>query len=136
MTRKEAEQFIADLIAMREGASDQLASLAPSVYPTLKKSGSLVKAGTRILHDGKIFKAGVDLWDTEANNPNNAPDLWAELEYRKGIRIIRNPITVTTAFSENELGWWGDELYKSKVNNNIYTPEQYPDNWELQASDA
>lgn len=134
MTRREAERFVADLVAMREGATDQLASLAPSVYPTLKYDGSLVKVGTRILHDDMIFKAAVDLWDTESNNPDNAPDLWAELEYRVGIRIIPETITVTTAFSENELGWWGDDLYKSKVNDNVYTPEQYPTYWELQAN--
>lgn len=39
-------------------------------------------------------------------------------------------ITVTTAFSQDECGWWGDTLYRSKVNSNVYTPVVYPDNWE------
>ena len=38
---------------------------------------------------------------------------------------------VGLAFSEGEIGWWGDKLYRSKVNDNVYTPAQYPDNWEL-----
>lgn len=51
--------------------------------------------------------------------------------YREGIRIIPNPITVGLAFAKDELGWWGDTLYRSKVDNNVYTPEEYPDNWEI-----
>ena len=132
MTRKEAHSFIADLMAMREGATDQLASIAPSVYPTLKQDGSLIQAGTRIYHNGEVIKAAVALYDTETNSPENAPNLWATLEYREGIRIIPEVITVTKAFALNELGWWGDQVYKSLVSNNVYTPEQYARNWELQ----
>lgn len=132
MTRKEAKQFIESLKAIREGADDNLASLAPCVYPSLAYNGKLVKAGTRILFDGVIYKAPVDLWDTKENNPVNSPNLWAELGYKNGIRIIPTTITVTTAFSENELGLWTDgNVYKSLVNNNVYTPEQYAPNWEL-----
>ena len=135
MTRKEAEQFIADLKALREGATDKQASLAKSLYPTLKQDGSLIEAGTRIFYSGKIMKAAVSLWDTAENNPDKAPTLWAELEYREGIRIIPAQIDVTRMFAKDELGWWGDEIYKSKVDNNVYTPEQYSYNWELQGKE-
>ena len=40
-------------------------------------------------------------------------------------------ITATLAFTEGELGWWGDTLYRSKVNGNVYTPETYAGNWEM-----
>lgn len=136
MTRKEAEQFIADLKTLREEATDKQASLATSVYPALKQDGALVEAGTRILHNGKLYKAAVDLWDTEENNPDNAPDLWAELQYKNGIRIIPEQIDVTTLFALDELGWWGDVLYRSKADNNAYTPEQYPDNWALVSNET
>ena len=77
------------------------------------------------------MKAAVDLWDRAENDPDHAPTLWAALEYRDGYRIIPETITVTTAFSEGEYGWWGDVLYRSKVNSNVYTPAQYADNWEV-----
>ena len=103
------------------------------VYPTMKYDNSLIKSGTRISCDNTIYKAACDLWDTELNNPMNAPTLWVKLNYKEGIRIIPNPITVTEAFAMDELGWWGDELYKSKAATNVYTPEQYPAYWELQS---
>ena len=111
--------------------TDAEASEAVAIYPTLKQDGSLVKGGTRIQWDGMLKRAAVDLWDTVENDPDHAPALWEDILYRDGIRIIPDVITVGTAFSEGELGWWGDILYRSKVNNNVYTPAQYPENWEV-----
>lgn len=109
---------------------DKTASTAATLFPRLKENGELIRSGVRINWNGTVKKAAVDLWDTVENNPDNAPTLWADIAYKDGYRIIPETITVTTAFSEGEYGWWGDELYRSKVNSNVYTPAVYPDNWE------
>ena len=132
MTRSEAQKLIADIVKLRESATDAQASLSVSVYPTLKQNGSLIKSGTRINHNGTIIRAAVDLYDTETNSPENAPILWETLNYKNGYRIIPEVITVGTAFSKGELGWWNDELYKSLVDSNVYTPDQYAPNWSKQ----
>ena len=111
---------------------DKTASIALTLFPRLKQDGSLIKAGTRINYNGSIKRAAVDLWDTEANNPDNASTLWEDILYRDGYRIIPDVITAGTAFALDELGWWGDKLYKSLLSANVYTPEQYPRGWELQ----
>ena len=110
---------------------DQTASTAPELFPRLKGTGGLVKTGTRVCWDGVIKRAAVDLWDTAENTPDAAPNLWEDLEYRDGVRIIPAVITVGKAFARDELGWWWDTLYRSKVDANVYTPEQYPANWEV-----
>ena len=132
MTRSEAQKLITDIVKLREAATDTQASLAVSVYPTLKQDGSLIKSGTRINHNGMIIRAAVDLYDTETNSPENAPTLWEVLNYKEGYRIIPEVITVGTAFSKGELGWWNGELYESLVNSNVYTPDQYAPNWSKQ----
>lgn len=109
---------------------DATASTVPEMFPRLNGNGKLMEAGTRINWNGTVKKAAVDLWDTTENNPDNAPTLWVDLSYKDGYRIIPETITVTTAFSDGEYGWWGDTLYRSKVNSNVYTPAVYPDNWE------
>ena len=129
MTRSEAQKLIEDIVKLRESATNAQASLAVSVYPTLKQDGSLIKSGTRINHNGTIIRAAVDLYDTETNSPENAPTLWAPLNYKDGYRIIPEVITVGTAFSKGELGWWNDELYESLVDSNVYTPDQYAPYW-------
>lgn len=117
--------------AGRRLVDDKTASIAPELFDRLKEDGSLVKYGTRINWNGSLKKAAVDLWDTAENNPDNAPALWADIAYRAGHRIIPDVITVTLKFSEGETGWWGDVLYRSKVDANVYTPAVYPDNWEV-----
>lgn len=114
------------------GVDDQTASEAPSLFPSLKQDGSLVSAGTRINWNGSVKRAAVDLWDTAENNPSNAPSLWEDIAYKDGIRIIPETITAGLAFGLNELGWWGDTLYKSLIAANVYTPAQYPAGWEEQ----
>lgn len=109
---------------------DKTASEAAQLFPVLNGGGSLVESGTRINWNGTVKRAAVDLWDTAENNPDNAPTLWEDIEYRDGYRVIPETITVGKAFAKDEYGWWGEELYKSIVDNNVYTPEQYPDNWE------
>lgn len=109
---------------------DKTASTAVLLFPRLKKDGSLVKAGTRINWNGTIKKASADLWDSAENNPDNAPDLWANIEYKDGYRIIPETLTVTTAFAKDECGWWEGELYRSKYDGNVYTPAVYPQGWE------
>ena len=110
---------------------DQDASRTPELFDKLAENGALVKVGTRVNWKGQLKRAAVDLWDTAENNPDNAPALWEDINYRDGIRIIPEVITVGLAFSKDELGWWGDALYKSLVDNNVYTPEAYAPNWEL-----
>ena len=108
---------------------DVNASTVPEMFPRLNLDGSLVKAGTRINWDGKLKKAAVDLWATAENTPDAAPTLWEDLNYVKGYREIPEVITVTTAFSKGELGWWKDSVYESLQDNNVWNPEQFVAGW-------
>ena len=117
-------------MALRNDATDAQASKAVSAFPTPKGNGALVQAGTRINWHGSLKRATVDLWDTKDNNPDKAPALWEDIAYRDGYRIIPETITATLAFAEGECGWWGDALYQSKIQGNVYTPEVYPASWE------
>ena len=114
-----------------QSVDDNTASMATTLFPRMKYDGSLIPAKTRINWNGTLKRSTVDIWDTEANNPDNAPTLWANLAYRNGFRIIDEVLTVTTAFSNGEYGWWGDELYRSKKDSNVYTPAVRPEDWEL-----
>ena len=130
MTRAEALKLREIVEQASTSLDDMTASKAPALFPRLKQDGSLIKAGTRINHNGEIRKAAVILWDTAENSPDNAPALWETLQYRNGYRIIPETITVTTAFAKGERGWWKDKLYESTADSNVYTPEQYALNWK------
>ena len=110
---------------------DASASNAAELFPALKQDGSLVRAGTRNNWHGTIKRAASALWDTAANNPDHAPPLWEDIAYKQGYRIIPETITAGTAFAKDECGWWGETLYKSLLDANVYTPDQYAAGWEV-----
>lgn len=110
---------------------DATASKVIPLYPAMRYDGSLIRAGVRINWGGTLKRAAVDLWDREDSNPDKAPDLWEDILYRDGYRIIPEVITVGLVFALDEIGWWEDALYRSKRADNAYTPAQDPDRWEL-----
>ena len=131
LTPKEVLARISAASVLKENATDADASRCMSVYPTLKGDGSLVKAGTRIAVDGELYRARVDLWDTEENRPANVPSLWEKVMYKKGIRIIPDEITAEFPFNKGDLGWWNGVLYESILDvANVHTPETYPSGWK------
>ena len=119
-----------NIILAAASLDDKDASITPELFGKLNNNGELIKVGTRINWNGLLKRAAVDLWDTKENNPDNAPSLWEDIAYKEGYRIIPETVTAGTAFSKDELGWWKDTLYKSILDNNVWTPEQYPSGWE------
>lgn len=96
--------------------TDADASLAPELFTRLTGSGSLVKVGTRINWGGTIKRA--------------ASDLWEDIAYKQGFRLIPETITAGLAFSKGEKGWWQDELYESLLAANVWNPSVNPDGWK------
>lgn len=109
---------------------DKDASEAVELFPKMKYDGSLIEYKTRINWNGVVKMAKTNLWDTVENDPGHAPDMWADIKYRDGIRIIPEIITSEEAFALGEKGWWKDVLYVSLIAANVYTPAQYPAGWK------
>lgn len=131
MKRKEVYRLRQALMKGAASLDDKSASEAPMFFPKLKGDNSLISAGTRINWNGIVKRAAVDLWDTEANNPDNAPSLWEDILYKNGIRIITETLTAGTAFAMGEQGYWNDVLYESLLDVNVWTPEQNPSGWKV-----
>lgn len=129
MTRQKALALRALLVKASASLSDADASIGPELFPQMAYDGSLIEYKTRINWRGQVKMAAQDLWDTEQNNPVNAPALWTDIDYVDGIRRIKENMSAGEAFSEGEKGWWKGEVYESNYNGNAYTPEQYPDGW-------
>lgn len=120
-----------NIITSSASLEDKVASETPELFGRLNQNGNLVPVGTRVNWNGVLKRAAVDLYDTVENNPDNAPTLWEDLEYKEGYRIIPETITAGTTFSKDEYGWWNDTLYISLIDNNVWTPDQYPTGWNV-----
>lgn len=132
-TKEQAIAFRKEIEAAAINLDDKGASISVDFYSDMVYNGELIKAGTRINHGGVLYKAAVDLWDREENNPENAPTLWEEIQYHEGIRIIPEVITAAGAFAKDELGYWkaDGKTYKSLIEANVYTPAAYPAGWKV-----
>ena len=113
MTRQHAYKLREMMHKAAVSLDDKDASAAAELFPRMKYDGSLIPYQTRIN------------W----NGTDNAPALWSDLKYRDGIRIIPEVITAAEAFAKGERGWWGEDLYESLIDANVYTPAQYPEGW-------
>ena len=116
---------------------NQTAGRMIDCFPTMQEvcaEGALIPAKTRIRDDRDssiIWRSTVDLWNTNANNPENAPTLWDRIAYHNGIRIIPDEIPATLAWELDELGWRDGHVYKSGMDGNVYLPGTVGAPWEM-----
>lgn len=132
MKRSEAAKMRAVIEKAAASLDDATASTAETLFPAMKYDGGLIRAGVRINWNGVLKRAAVDLWDRPDCSPDNAPEMWEDVLYRDGYRIIPDVITVGLAFANGEKGWWTDGLlYESLADNNVYTPAAYREHWKV-----
>lgn len=64
--------------------------------------------------------------------PDVTPALWVEVAPDGEYREIKDNMLPTEAFALGEIGWYKskDNLWKSLIDANTYTPETYPAGWE------
>lgn len=111
---------------------DASASNAAELFPVLTGDGSLIPAGTRINWRGIIKRAAADLWDTEANDPEEAPHLWEDIAYKEGYRVLTGAISASNPVQVDEICWYNGVKYKNILGTvNVYLPDAYPDGWEV-----
>lgn len=65
-------------------------------------------------------------------SPDATPALWVEIAAPNEYREIKDNMLPTEAFALGEIGWYQskDNLWKSLIDANTYTPETYPAGWE------
>lgn len=125
---KEAQVYIPDALA---------ASQPDVLLDAWDGNGINYIKGALVKYNGKIFRCVSSPSHTSQMDwkPDVSPSLWVHLNYRDGIRVIPDSISVTEAFNNGEKGWWGDVLFVSLVNDNVFTPDQFPNNWEEVTND-
>ena len=141
LTRNEALKIRAILEeAMQTTAlSDQKASQAPTLFPSFK---SLLKSNKtftqedvnnrfRFIYNNKMYVVIQPHTMQENWTPDTAISLYETIDYVDGIRIIQTYITSANPFSKDEIGIDANGIkWRSLVDFNVYTPEQYANNWE------
>lgn len=117
-----------------DNATDAQASLVPpQVHRRLLGDGSVILAGMRFYHAGRLIRARYTIYDNDQYAPEKNPDVWKVLSYRDGFRVIdeENPITAEDPVILGERCWVEGGLYESIFDGaNVWTPSEYPAGWK------
>ena len=90
------------------------------------------EVGAMRQHEGNLYKCLQSHTSQENWTPDATPALWVEIAAPNEYREIKDNMLPTEAFALGEIGWYKekDNLWKSLIAANNYTPETYPAGWE------
>lgn len=85
-----------------------------------------------VRHNDKLYRCLQGHTSQDNWTPDATPALWVEVVAPNEYREIKDGMLPTEAFALGEIGWYQseDNLYKSLIDANNYTPETYPAGWE------
>ncbi len=126
------KQLRAALMDFAADAPDEKAYKYPDLFPAWA-SGVAYEVGTRVESVEKLWKCIQAHTSQEDWKPESSPALWVEVAAPGEYREIKTDMLSTEAFALGEIGWYQhkDNLYKSLIDNNVYTPDSYPHGWEV-----
>ena len=101
------------------------------LYPTFEIDVDY-KVGERIIYEDKFYKVILDHKSQADWTPDVAVSLFAEIadpsiEYPE----FKKPISAETAYMKGDKITFEGNKYVSTMDNNVYSPTEYPQGWEL-----
>lgn len=125
MTRAEAEAMIADLVKLRDLATDEQALAVPALYPAWR-SGVTYTAGQRLLYNSVLYKVLQDHTSQETWTPDAAPSLFAKvlIPDENVIPEWEQPDS-TNPYMKGDRVKHNGKTWASDVDNNVWEPGVY-----------
>lgn len=130
MTRKEAMEFIRDFVKLRGLVSDEISLQVPNLYPAWKINENY-EVGERVLYEDILYKVLQPHTSQETWTPIDAPSLFARV-----LIVDENVIPEwiqpdsTNAYMIGDKVMFDGEVYESTIDNNIWSPVDYPAGWQ------
>ena len=128
---EQTEKIRVDMNTAGSVLTDEQALEAIGLYEPWREGVDLA-IDARIRRNDKLYKV-LQAHTTQADwLPENTPALYVEVAAPGEYREIKDNMLSTEAFAKDEIGWYQtkDNLWKSLIDNNVWTPETYPTGWE------
>lgn len=128
---QQAQAIRADMTKVTATLTYEQALELTTLYP-FWVTNTAYTVDTIIRYDGELYSC-VQAHTSQADwTPPTVPALWVKIAAPSEYREIKDAMLPTEAFALGEIGWYKteDNLYKSLIANNVYTPEAYPLGWE------
>ena len=131
MDKNRVRMLIDAIVKVRDLVDDVQAVEVKALYPTWKIDTQYV-AGERILYNEVLYKVLQDHTSQETWTPTDAPSLFAKILIpdENVIPEWEQPDS-TNAYMKGDKVLYKDVVYVSVIDNNIWSPEDYPAGWEV-----
>lgn len=129
MKLEEAKKILADLITLRESATDEQALAAPSLYPAWRPDTAYT-TGERVLYNETLYKVLQDHMSQADWTPDAAPSLFAKVLIPDSdvIPEWEQPDSTNPYMKDDKVTYDG-KTWISTVDNNVWKPGEY--GWEV-----
>lgn len=137
MTLQMAEQYFKALQMFAMSLEDEKAMEVAYMYDPweIGKSysvGEFVTYGVNGVGDPQLYKV-VQAHTSQADwTPNTVASLYVAIGLdEQGYPIWSKPTGAHDAYNEGDIVDYNGTLYKSLINGNVYSPDEYPSGWEV-----
>lgn len=132
-----AEQFRKALQMFAASLSDERALEVATIYDPYMVDkvytvGEFLTYGENSTGDPQLYKVVQAHTSQKDWTPDTTPALYEPIGLTtEGYPIWSKPSGVHDAYNEGDIVDYNDTLYKSLINGNVYSPEEYPAGWEV-----
>lgn len=131
------EQFGKALQMFCQSLTDEQAMEVATVYPKyevgkLYKPNEMFTYGVNDVGDPQLYRVVSEHTSQEDWTPNVTPALYTPIGLtEEGYPIWSKPTGSHDAYNIGDIVDYNGTLYKSLIDGNVYSPEEYPAGWEV-----
>lgn len=132
-----AEQFRKAMQMFVQSLTDDEAMEIASVYPPYKvgesyKTNEMFTYGTNEVGDPQLYRVVQDHTSQADWTPDATASLYTPIGLtEEGYPVWSQPTGAHDAYNTGDIVDYNGTLYKSLIDGNVYSPDVYPDGWEL-----
>lgn len=132
-----AEQFRRALQMFAASLPDEQAMEIATVYPAYEvgkayTAGEYITYGVNNVNDPQLYKVVQGHTSQEDWKPSETPSLYEPIGLNKeGFPVWSKPSGAHDAYNIGDIVDYNGTLYKSLIDGNVYSPEEYPAGWEV-----
>lgn len=137
-----AEQLRKALQLFAQTLTDDEAMEVATVYPVYEvnkayKAKEMFTYGVNAVGDPQLYRVVSNHTSQADWTPDTVPALYTPIGLTKeGYAVWSKPTGAHDAYNIGDIVDYNGKLYKSLIDGNIYSPDEYPSGWEIYEVDA
>lgn len=138
MNRLQAAEHLRKALQMfAQSLTDEQAMEVATVYPAYQvgkayKTDEMFTYGLNEVGDPQLYRVVQDHTSQEDWTPDNTPALYTAIGLTEaGYPVWSKPSGAHDAYNMGDIADYNGTLYKSLIDGNVYSPDEYPAGWEV-----